>query len=100
MGRILAAAWSAAGRGAPANPIFASHLASVLAAMARDGRGVAWSALSLVADDLAAGRLVRAGDALDEVEIEIRLWRPKARQSPAAESLWSHLLRLGEAAAA
>ena len=34
-------------------------LASVLTAMARDGRGVAWSALSLVEGDLASGRLVR-----------------------------------------
>lgn len=93
MGRILAAAWSAAGKAPPAHPAFASHLASVLAAMARDGRGVAWSALSLVADDLASGRLVRAGEPSDAVEIEIRLWRPKARQSPAAEALWTRLTR-------
>jgi DNA-binding transcriptional LysR family regulator len=88
MGRILAAAWAASGTRAPAEPVFASHLASVLATMARDGRGVAWSPLSLVAEDLAAGRLVRAGSAADEVPMEIRLFRPKARQSPGAEALW------------
>lgn len=92
MGRILAAAWAARGQAPPATPAFASHLASVLTAMARDGRGVAWSALSLVEEDLASGRLVRAGVPEDEVAIEIRLWRPKARQSPAAEALWSRVL--------
>jgi DNA-binding transcriptional LysR family regulator len=89
MGRILAAAWAANGKTAPAEPVFASHLASVLAAMARDGRGVAWSPLSLVSEDIVAGRLVRAGDEGDEVPMEIRLFRPKARQSPGAEALWS-----------
>ena len=93
MGRILAAAWSARGLAPPAQPAFASHLASVLTAMARDGRGVVWSALSLVEPDLATGRLVRAGMPADEVEIEIRLWRPKTRQSPAAEALWTRVLQ-------
>ncbi|HWW57551.1 MAG TPA: LysR substrate-binding domain-containing protein [Sphingopyxis sp.] len=94
MGRILASAWATKGLPPKPQPAFASHLASVLAAMARDGRGVTWSALSLVEDDLAAGRLVRAGGESDEVPIEIRLWRPKARQSPAAEAFWSRLLKI------
>lgn len=93
MGRILSAAWSAEGRTPPSQPIFASHLAGVLTAMARDGRGIAWTALSLVADDLASGRLIRAGSAEDEVPIEIRLWRPKARQAPAAELFWTKVLK-------
>ena len=93
MGRILSAAWASAGRLPPSQPIFASHLASVLTAMARDGRGIAWTALSLVEDDLASGRLVRAGDSELDVPIEIRLWRPKARQSPAAEALWARILK-------
>lgn len=92
MGRILAAAWAARGQAPPANPSFASHLASVLTAMARDGRGVAWTALSLVEADLASGRLVRAGKAADEVPIEIRLWRPRLRQPPAAEAFWTRAL--------
>jgi DNA-binding transcriptional LysR family regulator len=95
MGRILSAAWAAEGRAGPSQPIFASHLASVLTAMAKDDRGIAWTALSLVADDLAAGRLVRAGAAEHEVPIEIRFWRPKARQAPAAEQLWSRVLKSG-----
>lgn len=93
MGRILAAAWAAAGRPAPAQPAFSSHLASVLTAMARDRRGIAWTARSLVEDDLRSGKLEHASSAADEVPIEIRLWRAKARQSPAAEALWERVTR-------
>lgn len=93
MGRILAAAWAAKGVAPSRPPSFASHLASVLTAMAREGRGIAWSALSLVESDLASGRLTRAGPPEEEVPIEIRLWRPKARQAPAAEALWNRVVR-------
>lgn len=93
MGRILASAWALKGMTLPARPAFASHLASVLTAFARDGRGVAWSPLSLVADDLKSGVLAHAGDNADNVEIEIRLWRHKARQTPAAEAFWARQLR-------
>ncbi|MBA16352.1 MAG: LysR family transcriptional regulator [Sphingomonas sp.] len=92
MGRILASAWERENRQPPAQPAFSSHLASVLTAMARDGRGIAWTALSLVQEDLDEGRLVRAGAEEEDVEIEIRLWRPRARQSMAAESFWSRIL--------
>lgn len=98
MGRILAATWAAAGRKPPGEPSFSSHLASVLAAMARDGRGMAWSPLSLVADDIAAGRLVRLGSGEDEVPMAIRLFRPRARQSPSAEALWDRAMWLSKGA--
>jgi LysR family transcriptional regulator, hypochlorite-specific transcription factor HypT len=88
MGRILTAAWLASGRVPPRLPVFTSHVAGVLTAMARDGRGAAWTARSLVADDLASGRLVHAGGPEDDIRIEIRLWRPKARMTPAAEQFW------------
>lgn len=93
MGRILTAAWAAEGRTQPSQPVFASHLASVLTAMAKEGRGIAWTALSLVEEDLESGRLVRAGTSDQEVPIEIRLWRPKARQAPTAEMLWGKILK-------
>jgi DNA-binding transcriptional LysR family regulator len=92
MGRILRATWEEGHRRPLGEPAFSSHLASVLAMMARDGRGVSWSPLSLVADDLAAGRLVRLGDTADEVRIEIHLVRPRARQLRAAERFWEHML--------
>jgi DNA-binding transcriptional LysR family regulator len=92
MGRILASAWERDNFQLPTQPIFSSHLANVLTAMAREGRGVAWTALSLVQEDLEAGKLTRAGPEDADVEIEIRIWRPNARQSPAAEALWSRIL--------
>jgi len=92
MGRILASARAPGGRIPPRHPVFTSHLASVLTAMARDGRGITWTALSLVKDDLDGGRLMRADPADEGVEIEIRLWRPRARQSAAAEAFWARIV--------
>jgi DNA-binding transcriptional LysR family regulator len=88
MGRILSAAWDETGRRPPPGPAFSSHLATVLATMARDGRGLAWSPLSLVGEDIAAGRLVQVGQPSDAVPIAIHLFRPRARQSQAAEFFW------------
>jgi DNA-binding transcriptional LysR family regulator len=65
-----------------------SHLAATLATMARDGHGVAWLPLTLAADDLGRGRLVRAGSERFDIPVEIRLFRSAARLSEAAEDLW------------
>jgi LysR family transcriptional regulator, hypochlorite-specific transcription factor HypT len=92
-GRILAAAWASAGQHPPQEPAFSSPLVSVITAMARDGRGMSWSPLSLVAEDIAAGRLARVGNVAAEVPIGIRLFRPQARQSPAAEAFWKQAVR-------
>ncbi|HEY0835153.1 MAG TPA: LysR family transcriptional regulator [Azospirillum sp.] len=89
MGRIVTAARVASGRAARLEPVFTSHLAAVLRTMARDGRGVAWLPQSLIADDLEAGRLVRAGGADWDVAVDIRLFRPRARLSAAAEAFWA-----------
>jgi LysR family transcriptional regulator, hypochlorite-specific transcription factor HypT len=89
MGRIIAAAQGASGTVAHLAPIFTSHAVMVLAAMARDGYGLAWLPASLVQADIDAGRLVRAGDAQWDVPMEIRLYRPRARQSATAEAFWA-----------
>jgi DNA-binding transcriptional LysR family regulator len=88
LGRIVRAVGSV-GRLSPQDPAVTSHLAGVLLAMARDGRGVAWLPRSLVEDDLALSRLVPAGGADWSIPVEIRLFRPKARLSAAAERFWS-----------
>ena len=90
MGRILASVRVTEGE-ASCKPVFSSHLASALVTMARDGRGVAWVPRSLVVTDLAGGRLVLAGAPEDTVEIEIRLFRPRARLPAAAESFWERI---------
>jgi len=89
IGRILAATRILAADEGRLSPSFTSHLASVLVAMARDGRGLAFAPMSLVADDLARGTLVRAAGLERDVPIEIRLYRARARQSPPAERLWA-----------
>jgi LysR family transcriptional regulator, hypochlorite-specific transcription factor HypT len=92
MGRIVAASRAAEGPEAHLASVFRSHAVLVLAAMAREGKGVAWLPQSLIAEDLATNRLVPAGDGPWNIPMEIRLYRPRARQSPAAESFWSFAL--------
>ncbi len=92
MGRILAASWAQDGCAAHLKPVFTSHVAVVLKSLAADGRGVAWAPLSLVAEDLAAGQnLVRAGPGAWDIAMEIRLYRPRARQNGNAEAFWKML---------
>lgn len=69
--------------------IFTSHLAATLLSMVRSGDGIAWLPRTLAEDDIEAGSLVQAGDAKSVVPIEIRLFRPAARQGQDVEALWS-----------
>jgi len=87
LGRIVAAAQTEP----MPDPVFTSHLATVLRAMALDGRGIAWLPESLIADDLTRGNLIRAGGRECHAPVEVRLFRAKARQSPAAEEFWAAL---------
>jgi hypothetical protein len=58
---------------------------------------VGWIPISLAADDLAPkGRLVPAGDERWNVAIEIRLFRPRARQNERAENFWAALTQKRE----
>jgi hypothetical protein len=43
----------------------------------------------LAEEDVSAGLLVEAGSPELEIPIEIRLFRPVARQSKAVEAIWS-----------
>lgn len=98
MGRILASTHALEGPSMWLAPGFTAHVATVLAAMARAGRGLAWLPLSLIARDLDDGGLVRAGDGRWDVPIDIRLYRPRARQTAAAEAFWARLKVRAEAA--
>lgn len=75
------------------HPAFISQSSFVLISMARNGRGVGWAPHRLVVDDLASGALVRSGPEIWDVPVEIRLFRPRARQSTAAEEFWSAVQR-------
>jgi DNA-binding transcriptional LysR family regulator len=87
MGRIVSAMFETSAMPTSFTPVFTSHTL-VLARMAKDGKGLAWLPLSIVADDLATGSLVRAGDAHWDIPVDVRLYRPRARQSQSAEAFW------------
>ena len=91
LGRILAQALPDASL-ATAETVFTSHLAATLLAMARDGRGAAWLPRSLVAEDLASGRLIAAGAA--PVDVEICLFRSPDCRNRAADALWERTSRV------
>lgn len=71
------------------HPVFTAHLATVLRTMAVNGRGVAWLPATLIADDLALGRLAPAGDTSWHIDVEIRLYRNRIALGNAAELFWS-----------
>ena len=92
-GRIIAARRAHDPRTLAFETVFTSHLAAALLSMARDGSGIAWLPQSLVEQDIKDGRLARAGDESFDIPLEIRLFRPHARQSRAAEALWQSVSR-------
>lgn len=75
---------------------FTAHLASVLRTMALGGRGIAWLPMTLVADDLATGRLVKLGSTEWDIALDIRLFRDKRAHGAAAEVFWQAVLRQAE----
>lgn len=72
-----------------ARPVYRSHLAAALRSLALEGGGVAWLPASLVAADLESGRLVEA--ALEDIPVEIRLFRSTGALSPRAEAFWTEI---------
>ena len=83
------AQWGAKDRAFALETVFTSHLAATLHSMARAGDGVAWLPRTLAEEDISAGLLVEAGSPELQIPIEIRLFRPVARQSKAVEAIWS-----------
>lgn len=73
----------------PAHSAFTAQLSSVLRTMALDGRGIAWLPHSLIAEDLAAGRLVEAGPREWCIPMEVRLYRDRAPLGKAGEDFWT-----------
>lgn len=78
------------------NPISAG-----LRALALQGWGMCWLPESLVAADLAEGRLVHACDDSCrqwELNVEVRLYRDRNAQRPQAERVWTATAQMGGAA--
>jgi DNA-binding transcriptional LysR family regulator len=89
LGRILARSGVLERLGGRLDPVFHSHAALTLVTLARSGKGLAWAPLSLVRDDLEAEALVKVGTADVEIQFDVCLIRPVARQSATVEALWS-----------
>lgn len=89
IGRILREVRGAALERCSAQSVFQAHLASVLRTMALDGRGMAWLPKTLIAEDLACGRLVEAAPPDWSIEMEIRLYRDRSPLGKAAEDFWT-----------
>ena len=59
--------------------------------MALRGQGLAWLPRSLVANELAAGSLVLAGDDHWTIGFDVRLYRSDAPLPDAGERLWQYV---------
>jgi DNA-binding transcriptional LysR family regulator len=88
IGRVVRALRTEALEKVHAEPVFTAHLATLLKAMALEGRGVAWLPMSLIENELRERRLIEAGQKSWRIAIEIRLFRRQDAEPPAAEALW------------
>ena len=79
----------------PAHSVVQAHLASVLRTMALDGRGMAWLPHTLIAEDLASGRLVEAAPREWRIGMDIRLYRDRFPLGNAGEDFWSSVQGAG-----
>jgi LysR family transcriptional regulator, hypochlorite-specific transcription factor HypT len=70
---------------------YQDSLAGALTRMARAGHGVAWVPASLAADDLANGRLRRAGSVEWELPFGISIHRSAERSRPRVDEVWARL---------
>lgn len=89
LGRIVTAMLATRESTPNLRSVFISPLATVLQAMARDGRGLAWLPQSLIEDDLKTKKLVPAGDGSWIIPVEIRLYRARERATKIAEDFWA-----------
>jgi DNA-binding transcriptional LysR family regulator len=70
---------------------YEADMAMLLMRMAVEGYGVAWLPQSAVADELARGLLVRAGDEQWSTRLEIRSYCTNANRNPTMRKLWKTL---------
>ncbi len=71
--------------------IYENTMSEGLKAMALAGWGLAWIPESIIVDDLAANRIVRAGDPSWDLSVDIRLYRFIANDRPIVTRFWNLL---------
>jgi len=72
--------------------VYESSIAPTLKAMAIEGFGLAWIPSAHLVEDLAAGRLVRAAQPVDDIRVDIRIFRSLKHSEPRADKFWDVLL--------
>jgi LysR family transcriptional regulator, hypochlorite-specific transcription factor HypT len=72
-------------------PVYENTMSEGLKAMALAGWGLAWIPESIIVDDLAAKRIVRAGDLSWDLSVDIRLYRFLANDRPIVRRFWNLL---------
>lgn len=73
------------------NRVHVGSMSVGLKGMVSSGWGAAWIPESLIKDELADGRLVRAGEPDWNIEVEIRLYRSRENRRPIVGRIWSLL---------
>lgn len=91
LGRTVTLLRNEAGQAHHLRPSHESDMAELLKKMALEGDGLAWLPESAIHQELADGRLVRAGAALWSMSVDIRLYRTMDNHKPALDRLWSLL---------
>ena len=71
--------------------VYENTMSEGLKAMVLAGWGLAWIPESILVDDLAAGRVVKAGDPSWELSVDIRLYRYLANERPIVRRFWDAL---------
>jgi len=71
--------------------VYESSIGTTLKAMAIEGFGLAWIPRSLVADELASGKLVRAAERADDILVDIKIYRCSKHNEPRVNKFWAVL---------
>lgn len=89
LGRLLQDHLVRAHPGAQERTSLVCDSADAMHELAIKGLGMAWLPWSLVAADCKRGLLTALGGRSEEVHFEVRLYRPRARQSALVEAVWA-----------
>jgi len=75
--------------------VYESSIGTTLKAMALEGFGLAWIPRSLIADELASGKLVRAAERADDILVDIKIYRCTKYNEPRVDKFWTVLQQQG-----
>lgn len=71
--------------------VYENSLVGALRVRAWNGTGISWLPESLIAQDIENGLLCRAGEDQWDIDLNINLFRLRAKPAPQLQSIWQHL---------